>query len=144
LLHTSAGFLFGFLFNTDDTDNMFLQNMRALQTTQCYKPEDCTLHSHRCENLKCNIMCPNFRQKALPRRGIGKKLCVSVLCWNPSALWNPTSAWERPAPLHTNTRHHHVTAAIRSPAETAYRAGNKIITKDQKYLVRMCKYPNWL
>jgi hypothetical protein len=55
LLH--AGFFLGLFLEPEDAGDMFLQNTADFQlTTRRYLPEDRTLHTHRCENLKPYIL----------------------------------------------------------------------------------------
>jgi hypothetical protein len=48
-----AGFLFGLFFDSEDGGDIFLRNIVDYQrTTWRYIPEDSTLRSNRCYNLK--------------------------------------------------------------------------------------------
>jgi hypothetical protein len=37
----------------------------TVQSTRRYIPEDCTLHNHRCENLKSYILCTDYCNTAI-------------------------------------------------------------------------------
>jgi hypothetical protein len=46
----------GLLFYAEDGGDIFLRNFNFYWTAWRYAPEDRTLHSHRCENLKSKIL----------------------------------------------------------------------------------------
>jgi hypothetical protein len=50
----SAGFLLGFLFDTEDGGDMFIRNEGSLRNTRCYNSEDGSVHNHRPQTLKFN------------------------------------------------------------------------------------------
>jgi hypothetical protein len=59
LLHCSADFFFKFFFDLQKWEQYVPPKRRSsLQTTsiQCYNPENSTLHSHRREDLKSDIV----------------------------------------------------------------------------------------
>jgi hypothetical protein len=45
--------LLGLLFNSEDGDNLFLQNVWLFQTTWHYDPEECTHHLQMHQQNKC-------------------------------------------------------------------------------------------
>jgi hypothetical protein len=51
----------------------------SLWTTWCYKPEDCTFHSHCHETLKSKILKKSFKQKSCYSEIIHLVLCINVM-----------------------------------------------------------------
>jgi hypothetical protein len=62
-----AGFLLGLLLPIRPTET----SVNFFRTTRSYMPDDRTLHSHRCENLKSKILYTSHFLKQLKKRYIG-------------------------------------------------------------------------